>query len=144
MIISLYLFFKKFEGKWISQKNVYLLENRKQKTDNKITKISINPNSLFLLNKMNLFYSYNFKFLTNNIYLDYKQYNKTNLFKEFNLKLIETNLLKINCILIDKNLEYEEYLYSVSSNLKISVGILKELNYRKYIGIIMTSYIKIQ
>lgn len=152
MTISLNLFFKDFEGKWLSQKNIYLLKNKKQKINNTLTKVLVNQDNIILLNSQNLFYSYSLDYLNknllNNFYLEGIKCNKNSLSEKLdlsiNLKFISLNLLKINCILAKKNLQYEEYLYSASNNLKISLGLLKKLNYKKYIGIVITSYIKIR
>nr|YP_009392666.1 hypothetical protein [Bostrychia tenella]ARW61228.1 hypothetical protein [Bostrychia tenella] len=152
MINSLDSFFEDFQGKWLFQKDIYFLRSKRHKIYNDINKVFIKHNNLVLLNKLNSFYSYNFdsfiKDFSKNIDFVYVKYNKINTSQKFKtnikFKFISDNLLKIVCTVDIKNLLYEEYIYSISKNLKISIGILKELNYSKYISTVITSYIKLQ
>lgn len=150
MTINLKSFLKNFEGKWLLQKNIYLLTNKKQTTGNDVIEVLL-KNDFTILNKINAFYSYNFdswqpsysyKISSNN--LKYNTNNVLNPYKlNVNLKFVSSSLLKIYCEVINKSLIYEEYLYSVNNNFKLSIGILKNLRYKKYIATIVTSYIKL-
>lgn len=151
MIIDLNSFLKDFRGKWVSQKNVYLLKNKQHKVYNDVLTISVEQSKLNLYNKLTLFYSYNLKFLkmysVNNSNCYYLKYNKIGRSQKFhldiNLKVISSSLLKICCNINNINFVYEEYLYSINKNFKISIGLLKEINNKRYLGTIITSYIKV-
>lgn len=141
MINSLDSFFDDFQGKWLFQKDVYLLKNKRHKIYNSINEVFIRQDNLVLLNKLNSFYSCNF----NSCYIKCDKTNRQQKFKtSIKFKFISNNLLKVICTVNTKDLVYEEYLYSVSKNFKISIGILKELSYGKYIGTVIASYIKLQ
>lgn len=151
MTFKLNSFFQHFEGEWLSQESIYLLKSKKQKINNNTIKIFRRKMNLVILNKANLFYTYNLDILLDRFpdnTCSSLLHNKASVPSKFsvdiNFKLICYNLLKTSCTIMEKKLVYEEYLYSINSNFKISVGILKKLGYKKYLGISTASYIKVQ
>lgn len=154
MQVNFKLFFKDFLGEWLSQKNIYLLQNKKQKRYNNTIKISIMNNNYCVSNTSNTYYKYNVELLENLEYI----INNEQYLKKFNIDTLKTqkinltvnlnfiakNLLKIYWHLISKNLVYEEYLYSTDQNLKICIGNLKNLKSNQYIAISVTSYIRLK
>nr|YP_009392250.1 hypothetical protein [Osmundaria fimbriata]ARW60812.1 hypothetical protein [Osmundaria fimbriata] len=142
-----------FQGKWFSQTNTYLLNSKKHKKYRK--KIIV-----LIKNKyINIYSQSLLKLYSNNVRLSnqllYKNINITNnqtVFsgnltnitkQKLNFKLINKNSMKMESQFFLNDIIYEEYLYQISHRFIISIGFLKSLSKFKYIGVTITSYIKI-
>nr|YP_009295340.1 Ycf58 [Dasya binghamiae]AOH77352.1 Ycf58 [Dasya binghamiae] len=136
--------FNHFYGNWITKKSIYLLkqkiEHRYEENfnieKNKYIKNSYNCylNNLINLDKYNIFL-YQLNFINQNIIKI-----KNSLEQKYTFKLLDKNLIKIQNIINHNNLVYQEYIYLINKNLKISFGFLR--NKKKYLLIVFTSYIK--
>nr|YP_009397424.1 hypothetical protein [Dasyclonium flaccidum]ARW66610.1 hypothetical protein [Dasyclonium flaccidum] len=151
MRINLNQFFDDFEGNWLTQTNIYLLKNKNQKIYNCRIHITLASEDINISNKLNIFYHYKLNDLISREFSIIKTNNKQNQNNsplkinklDTRLKLICENFLRIDTQIKDKNLIYQEYLYTINKNLKISLGILKKVNNHSYIGIMTKSYIKV-
>ena len=129
-----------FNGYWMSKKSVYLIKK----------KLEFQYQEFIFIDLVNNKYQLKYKFLENESYFFMNQINHHLFnFVQKNVKIIKfynviykySKLLKITIKTHGKNLCYEEYIYSISENLKISIGFLKNKNI--YFAVIFTSYIKL-
>lgn len=140
---------KELEGNWISQKNIYFLNTKKQYKYQETLSIIRNDNSAqfhkSLLSRYNLYdcLQQNQKHIIYsnfNIYQKYILKEKHQTILKYEIVNISNKLLRIQFKVRENNYFYSESFYSVNKNLKISIGLLKQSN--KYIATILTSYIK--
>nr|ARW68284.1 hypothetical protein [Chondria sp. (in: red algae)] len=142
MIYSKNLSSRYFQGSWFSQTNVYMINSKKQKQFKRTLSL--------ILNKTR---KSNIKWFTNdnkmkakfNIHNTLKLHKNIFLNENINLtiKVLSINLLKVDYGIILNNFIYEEYIYMIHNNLMFSSGILKEIKHHKYLGIVISSYIKL-
>lgn len=142
-------FFENLDGNWVSQKNIYFVNSKIQYQYKEIINLINNSNNLHVVNT--LLYQYDLytlskknqkKIIYTSLYIYKKNIIKmiNKLIKNYNISLISNNLLKVQIKLDKKYFIYDEYIYSINSNFKISIGLLKKSN--KYVSTTLTSYIK--
>lgn len=142
-------FFENLQGNWISQKNIYFLTTKQQnKYKEQISIIKYNKEVNISQDKLYQYKIYiaSKKDQSNQQYSNLniceqkiiKEVNKVN--KLYDIHFISSDLLKIQLNSLHNNFIYDEYIYSINPNFKISISILKKSN--KYIATILTSYIR--
>lgn len=124
-------FSKYIKGEWLLQENFYLESNINIK--NVKGKINFLQNSDNLLN---IFNSQN-----NNILKSLDFNNDSNIVLE--IKGIENNKLIAYMEKKNKTVYYQEKVYNTSNNIMISFGVLKNIKGNKYIGLKISSYIRV-
>uniref|UniRef100_UPI003002F6EE Ycf58 n=1 Tax=Anunuuluaehu liula TaxID=3049639 RepID=UPI003002F6EE len=148
MNLQLNTLFDNIEGKWLSHKTIYYLNTKKininkcQKQIIRLKNLSLENNGYICryknLSDQEIVYNY---IPTTNKYSTFgilqKIYN--NCIKEYQFQLKDNNNLKIRYIRQD--IKYTEYIYTVNTNFRISIVIIKRLN--QYIAICFNSEIKI-
>lgn len=149
MIFSLDSLSTNCSGKWTSTKTIYFIKEAK------IYKYQENVNICHEMNK-NIQKTQNqlifdIKYITkiqrtynqnHSIKLEYPKLYKNDKLanSSYSYNLIIISKYCIKCTLINNNIEYNEFIYSINANFTISIGILKK--YNKYVSTIFTSYIK--
>lgn len=142
---------EKIQGKWISQKTIYYINNQNSHlhtSDNEIF-LEKNVNNLYTsnnaLNKLYCLTSVDLNTQEQTSHLFIHNKNKITL-------KIKNNRSSYNgyvCIYSDiffkkvfiyNNIKYSEYNYIITQNFQLSIGIIKLKN--KYIAVTFTSYIK--
>ncbi len=133
------LFFNNLLGEWILTKNIYIINTKK---------VSLYKESVKIFNEKIDKINNQYIITNNNLYNkkdNFIRVSENSILKDFNLykntyinKYINQEQLKIQ-VAYD-NIQYEENIYSINQNLKISIGILLKKN--KYKCIIFCSYIK--
>nr|YP_010619067.1 hypothetical protein orf130 [Pterosiphonia complanata]WAX03080.1 hypothetical protein orf130 [Pterosiphonia complanata] len=122
---NLSILLNKIKGNWSLQENFYFILNRKQK--------KYKEQASFLKNlKNNKFNIYNCLIENAN--------NKKLIFK---LEKVEKNLIIITNVHRNKKISSKEYIYIISNNFMISLIIIKNLTKKQYIGLKVSSYIRI-
>nr|YP_010619259.1 hypothetical protein PNY92_pgp116 [Amplisiphonia pacifica]WAX03272.1 hypothetical protein [Amplisiphonia pacifica] len=122
---NLYTFLNRIQGNWFLQENFYLLPN-KQHTQNK-ERVS------FLKNSQNIRFDLP-NFLIKNIN------SHKSLFK---LEKAKANRMTIRSINRNGQVNYKEYIYLINNNLIISLIIIKNSHKQTYLGIKISSYIRL-
>lgn len=148
MSLQLKSLFENVEGSWLYNKTIYYLDAKKiniNKSQKQITKLK----NLSLLNNRyickyknfsNKEILYNYISTTNGCSTFGKlQKIYNNYIQEYEFQLNYNNNLKITYT--KQNIKYTEYIYSINTNFRISIVIIKRLN--KYIAICFNSEIKI-
>lgn len=142
-------FFKNLQGNWISQKNIYFLNNKKQNKYKEQISIIQYKNIIDLYQEE--LYKYKINIISKKNQLN-QEYSTLNIYpkkiikkidrvsKLYKIYFISNNLLKIQSNSINNKFTYNEYIYLINPNFKISIGILTKS--KKYIATILTSYIK--
>nr|YP_010851602.1 hypothetical protein Ycf58 [Echinothamnion hystrix]WGH14602.1 hypothetical protein Ycf58 [Echinothamnion hystrix] len=131
---NLYRLLEHIEGNWFLQENFYFTMNKRQKKcKEKISFLKkLKKSNIFRTNEKNLLnlHSYFIRNINNSTYLINVKGTKNYLvlFKQFN----DT-----------KKLSYKEYIYIISNNFMISLTIIKNLQKNNYIGLKISSYIRL-
>lgn len=128
------LFLKHIEGKWLLLENFHFLPKNNVKTQEGKVIFLQNYTVIKSLKKDDKKYDI----------IDINCFNSdqnNNSLSE--IKSIKHNLLVISITKNNKNLSYKEHLYKISENIIISLGILKNIQNNEYIGLKISSYIRI-
>nr|YP_010618872.1 hypothetical protein PN064_pgp118 [Deltalsia parasitica]WAX02885.1 hypothetical protein [Deltalsia parasitica] len=120
---NLHTLLNEIKGNWFLQENFYFLDSKRQKQYRE--KVSFVKNSQN--NKFNIV-----SFLFNYINSD------KSLFK---LKKVKANIVTITNK--NRHIYYKEYIHIVSNNFMISLIIVKNLQKKKYLGVKISSYIRL-
>nr|YP_010851403.1 hypothetical protein Ycf58 [Echinothamnion hookeri]WGH14403.1 hypothetical protein Ycf58 [Echinothamnion hookeri] len=131
---NLYPFLEHIEGNWFLQENFYFIVNKKQKKCKE--KISF----LKTLKKSNIFKTSEKNLL--NIQSDFIK-NINNGAYLFNRQETKNNLVIVKQFNNTKKLSYKEYIYIISNNFMISLAIIKNSRKNQYIGLKISSYIRL-
>lgn len=129
-------------SKWISNKTLYFIKNQKvykyKEHIQIIESINIDRSLIKIVN-----YSIKSKevyYKSHVLQKSSKQYIKisNNINYLYNLNFIKDNYIHYKYK--EKSSAYDEYIYSINNNLKISIAILKKT--KQYYAVVFTSYIK--
>nr|QCI05858.1 hypothetical protein [Dasysiphonia japonica] len=131
------------DGQWTTKNSLYLLKNKSEyKYEEKfeiLKNIAKDINADLLLKNNYIKDNHDYFFYQVNDDIDIKKIK--NDFKEtYNIDIFDKDLIKIEKQINFKKLKYQEYIYSISDNVKVSFGLLKKQN--KYLFILFKSYIK--
>nr|WGH12822.1 hypothetical protein Ycf58 [Echinothamnion sp.] len=131
---NLYPLLENIKGNWFLQENFYLINHKKQeKYKKKVSFLkTFNNNNLFKKktnNNLNI----------NNYFIENRDY-KVFLFK---IKQNQKNLVINKTINYSKRLKYHESIYIISNNFMISLVIVTKLESKQYIGLKISSYIRL-
>nr|YP_010850414.1 hypothetical protein Ycf58 [Lophurella caespitosa]WGH13217.1 hypothetical protein Ycf58 [Lophurella caespitosa] len=131
---NLYPLLEYIEGNWFLQENFYFTMNKKQKKCKE--KISFFKK----LEKINTF-----KTKKNNTLSIYNYFieNIQNGRYLFNIWKNKNYLIVMKQSSEKKKLEYKEFIYIISNNFMISLTIIKNLRSNHYIGLKVSSYIRL-
>nr|YP_009398238.1 hypothetical protein [Thaumatella adunca]ARW67424.1 hypothetical protein [Thaumatella adunca] len=142
---------KNFEGQWFLQENIYISKHKIQKTYKQELIVIKNNNNLEIQSKINKIKKNILYFNINKISKKLSQIkivkiNNLNIINHLNIKsdLSKFNLFKTSMFINNKSLNHEEYIYIINNNIIISVSLIKNLTNNIYLGIKMSSYIKLK
>nr|YP_010850810.1 hypothetical protein Ycf58 [Lophurella mutabilis]WGH13617.1 hypothetical protein Ycf58 [Lophurella mutabilis] len=128
---NLYPFLKHIEGNWFLQENFYFTMNKKQKKCKekvsffkKINMFKTNENNILNVNN----------YFINNIH---------NSLYVFNIQANTNYLTVMKQLNEKKEIRYKEFIYIISNNFMISLTIIKNLRKNQYIGLKISSYIRL-
>nr|YP_010851008.1 hypothetical protein Ycf58 [Aphanocladia stichidiosa]WGH14008.1 hypothetical protein Ycf58 [Aphanocladia stichidiosa] len=131
---KLYPFLENIKGNWFLQENFYFTKNKKHKKCKE--KISF----LKKLKKVNIFKTDKKNILNiNNYYIE----NINNSTYLFNIKATKNHLIVIKEFNNQKKIRHQEFIYIISNNFMISLTIIKNLSRNHYIGLKISSYIRL-
>nr|YP_009391224.1 hypothetical protein [Dipterocladia arabiensis]ARW59368.1 hypothetical protein [Dipterocladia arabiensis] len=142
--MDLNYYFNNFCGNWTTKKSLYLFKSKIEKKYEEVLNITNSNNKtytdyellIYIVSKNNInIDKYILNFYKTNIV---KTINKSQ--KNYNIQIIGQDLIKIQNNIKNKKFIYNEYIYFIHQNLKISFGFIKKND--KYLLIIFTSYIK--
>nr|YP_009944576.1 hypothetical protein [Osmundea sinicola]QFR99870.1 hypothetical protein [Osmundea sinicola] len=129
------------EGKWLTQNNNYILNTKKRKSYLRELNIQVTQTPVI---------SHITSKHTQNIMVHINHLCKNKVLRIYKInhskttcEQIDHRLIKVNYTKIENKYYYEEYIYLFNANLIFSVGILKNKHKYNYIGIMITSYIKL-
>nr|YP_009393294.1 hypothetical protein [Symphyocladiella dendroidea]ARW61856.1 hypothetical protein [Symphyocladiella dendroidea] len=122
---NLSIFLNQINGDWCLQENFYLLFYKQQKQyKERVSFLKNPPDSKFHI----------FNFLIKNVN------SHKSLFK---LEKVTTNGITIIGINRNRQVNYKEYIYLINNNFMISLIIIKNLHKKKYLGVKISSYIRL-
>nr|YP_010619452.1 hypothetical protein PN189_pgp118 [Xiphosiphonia pinnulata]WAX03465.1 hypothetical protein [Xiphosiphonia pinnulata] len=122
---NLHILLNQIKGDWFLQENFYLLSNKQHKQHKE--RVSFVKNS-----QKGQFHIFNF--LTENIN------SHRSIFK---LEKVAINIVTVIRIHKNRQVNYKEYIYIINKNLMISLIIIKNLHKKKYLGVKISSYIRL-
>nr|YP_010850612.1 hypothetical protein Ycf58 [Lophurella hookeriana]WGH13415.1 hypothetical protein Ycf58 [Lophurella hookeriana] len=131
---NLYPLLEHIEGNWFLQENFYFTMNKKQK------KCKEKVSFLKKFKKINMFKTNENNILNIHNYFIEKINNSPYL---FNIQTKKNYLIVMNQLNEKKKLGYKEFIYIISNNFMISLTIIKNLRRNHYIGVKISSYIRL-
>ena len=137
-------YFKNFRGDWITQKSLYLRRNKIEKRYEELFNITHYLNNVYHESDIVQYKMTAYSPKIKSYIINFHKQKIIKIVQEFkqiyNINIINKNLLQFQRKIATKKIIYNEYIYEINDNLKISIGFLKKNN--KYLLIIFTSYIK--
>nr|WGH13811.1 hypothetical protein Ycf58 [Lophurella pseudocorticata] len=131
---NLYPFLEHIEGNWFLQENFYFTVSKKQKRCKE--KVSF----LKKLKKINMFKTNKNNRLNIHNYFIENINSSTYL---FNIQATKNHLIIMKQFSEKKKLRHKEFIYIISNNFMISLTIIKNLQRNCYIGLKISSYIRL-
>nr|ARW63711.1 hypothetical protein [Chondria sp. (in: red algae)] len=140
-LLSTYL-----RGSWFSQTNAYLIKHKTQRVLKKKLQLLLSKshkgNIMFCNDNHQITAKFKIQSIRGILGLPRNILLNNNI--DISIERLNLNLFKINYHIIQYNFTYEEYIYTIDNNLMFSSGILKDIGHNRYLGVIISSYIRLQ